>query len=325
MLQDGNLSMFTNFNTFVMKKILALLIIFISVCSVKSQQADYYSYTLRNDTPLRAKIFYNSLINIGVNNDINVDSMLYGSIVKNANRIYRGNIKANSSVSWLLSPLITIIDNKNDADVVISGTYLLEKNNNITEKVMYETSSKYVSQIPYFEVESVNEVNLVAIINYQYVNNTVVDTIVINFDSKRGPRTKQKSLAKLVSNCEKELGNKLYYKFDFIKRTVHNYKFTKVKVKDKSLKEEYKSAKNFLKDGHIVKLGSFYKKAYEESGSKEAAYCLGICYELAGNYPKALEYYKQMPDFHTKTRMKNSMKLYNYLSEMGVKLQVENF
>jgi len=308
-----------------MNKLLSLFIIIISSILVQAQQAEYYSYTLKNITPLRSKIFYKPLNNTGINNDINIDSIVYHYIENLANKTYGSSKKAMNSNLWLLSPLFSMTENENEADVIIDGTYHLDKVIQSTEKLLYESSSNFASPIPYFEIESINMVDLNIILNYKYKNNIVTETIFIAHESKRSHRAKQKTINELVLKCNKSLKLSLYDKFDFINRKVHYYKFPKVKIKDKVLKEEYKNAKDLLKNGDIIKLGNFYKRVYNNNKTKEAAYCLGACYELIGNFPKAQEYYKQMPDFHTKTRMKNSMLLYDYLLEIGTKLQLQEF
>jgi len=308
-----------------MKNIITLALILLTITIAEAQQADYYSYNLENTTPLRAKVYYNSLINISKNSDINVDSILYNYLDRFISKKYTGNTKARNSNIWLTSPLFSMTNNKSDADVIVSGSYSLNKNIEAVEKLMFETSSSYNTPIPYFEIESTNEANLDIILNFKYSNNTLVDTISIAHKSKRKPGAKQKTIDELVSKCNKSLKLAFYNEFNFIERKAHNYRFPKVKIKDKTLKEEYKNAKDLLKNGDITKLGNFYKHVYEEGKTKEAAYCLGICYELIGNFPQAQEYYKQLPDFHTKTRMKNSMKLYNYLQEIGIKLQLIEF
>ncbi len=308
-----------------MKNIITIAIILLATTIIEAQQADYYSYKLKNTTPLKAKVYYNSLPNSSNNNDINVDSILYDYLKHFINKEYLGTKKAKNSNVWLTSPLFSFAKTESEADVVISGSYSLDKNTEVVEKLMFETSSSYNSPIPYFEIESTNKVSLNIILNFKYSNNTLVDTISLTFESKRKPKYKQKTIDELVLKCANSLNHALYNEFAFIERKAHNYKFLKVKIKDKALKEEYKSAKELLKNGDIANLGNFYKRVYESANTKEAAYCLGICYELIGNYPKAQEYYKQLPDFHTKTRMKNSMKLFNYLKEIDIEPQLIDF
>ncbi len=80
-----------------------------------------------------------------------------------------------------------------------------------------------------------------------------------------------------------------------------------------------------ISNWYDLTLAVIYKKIYDaDNSNKEAAYNLGMYYELIGNYPKALTYYAIMPDFHTKMRMKNNMILFDYLNSIGANMPIED-
>lgn len=135
---------------------------------------------------------------------------------------------------------------------------------------------------------------------------------LVSLDAQKGKT--RKFLERELSDLTKVVGVDLIW-----------YKFPKVKVKDKALKTEYKGAKDLLKENKIKELGKLYKKIYETTQAKEAAKCIAMCYEILGNYPKAEEYHQKMPDFATKTRMKQNMEVFNYLKEMGCELELAEF
>ncbi|NOR87117.1 MAG: hypothetical protein GQ527_05860 [Bacteroidales bacterium] len=302
-----------------MKKHIIFSAFIIIALSLNAQQSNYYSYTLKHTTPLKAKICYQGLKNIGEISDTDIDAFISKKITDLANDTYTGSKKAKSANVWLIKPTLSLTDNESEADVVISGTYKVSKGTISEEKFMYETSSNYTSPIPYFDLQTTNKVEIEIIFNYLYKDkSTLIDTMLVSKEDMRKPRKKFKSIEELEESCQKSLKLALYKKFDFIDRKATNYKLPKVKVKDKALKAEYKTAGDLLKSGDIMKLGSIYQRIYDTEPSKEAAYCLGVCYELIGNFPKAQELYNQMPDFHTKVRIKNSRKLYDYLLEIGV-------
>lgn len=298
--------------------ILFAFIAFISV--VNAQGSDYYFHTLRKTIPLRASIFYEGLKNTGDQSCINVDSIVFNRIVKGASNTYA---KYNT---WLKTPLFKIVETKSEADVIISGDYNLDIGTKSEEKIMYETSSLYATPIPYYDMQTTNGVVINIVLKYQYKDQTTeTDTIIISNKVMRKPKKKFKTINELKLKSIKNLVYTLDTKFYFIESTKHFYKLAKIKIKDKALKEEYSTAKDLFKKGDITTLGNLYLRIYNDSPSKEAAYCLGACYEIVGNYPKAVEYYKQMPDFHTKVRMKNSMELYNYLIDIGLELPLVEF
>lgn len=309
-----------------MKKLLILFAaIILTINIVDAQQEEYYSYSLANTTPLRSIIFYQQLKNTGDQTGINVDTIVYNKILKHTTTHYRSNYDDQDAVNWLSKPLFSFTENKDEADVIVSGNYSIDKINSSTEILKYETSSDFSSPIPYFEVETINSVEVKVFLNYLYSDNSVLkDTTIITHKDIRKPNKKFTSIEDLQSKCQNELVSKIKSKYRFIEINKHNYKFPKVKVSS-DFKEEYKTAKSLLGEGDFMELGNLYKGIYEDKQSKEAAYCLAICYELVGNYPKALEYYKQMPDFHTKTRMKKSMILFDYLNEIGVETTLADF
>ena len=230
-----------------MNKLLILFALITAVILVEAQQAEYYSFTLKQNTPLRASIYYKALVNTGDNTNINVDSIVFHEIENIANKIYKGNEKANNAIVWLLSPLFSITETESMADVIVSGVFHLEKNTESVEKPLYETSSGYATPIPYFELQTTNKVELHIVFDYKYKDNThKTDTLIVTNESKRKPNVKFKSIDELVSKCKKDLSHALFNEFDFIERNKHNYKFPKVKIKDKALKEEYANAKDLL-------------------------------------------------------------------------------
>jgi len=290
-----------------------------------AQQAEYYFYTLSNKTPLKAKIMLRELKNTGEESEIDINTIFAEKVKEIAQYTYTGNSKTHSANVWLMKPILSFTNNIDEADVVISGNYQLKKSSFSQEKLMYESSTKYSTPIPYYEAQTTNKVEMTLEINYQYKQSSFQDTIRICKEVKRKPKKKFKSLIQLQNECLKTLDKELYSKLSFIERNKHFYKFPKLKIKNKALKDEFKNATTLLETGEVLKLGNLYQRIYNDKPSKEAALCLGICYELIGNYPKASEYYKQNPDFHTKVRMKNSMKLYDYLLQMNVVIQNKKF
>lgn len=310
-----------------MKKLLTIFAaIIITINVVDAQQAEYYFYSLDHTTPLKSVIYYQQLKNTSQQTGINVDSIVFAKISRHTTSYCRLINNDKSLNTWISKPLFSFTENKDEADVIVSGNYSIDKINSATEILKYESSSDFASPIPYFEVENINSVEVKVFTNYLYSDNsTFSDTTIITKKVIRNPKAEFKSIDELLVESQEDLISKIRSKYNIFDLNKHNYKFPKVKVGSNDLKTEYKNAKDLLKADDIMKLGNLYKRIYEDKKSKEAAYCLGICYELIGNYPKAQEYYKQMPDFHTKTRMKNSMILFDYLNEIGVETSVIDF
>lgn len=303
------------------KNIITVLFILITI-AINAQQAKYYSYTLVQNTPLRAQIYFQEFSNAGDKTDLDLNNYIYEKILAKTQQKYGPTKKANNANVWLLEPLFSITNNKNEADVIISGTYSLKKEHTSEEKLQHETSSNFGTPIPYFEQKTTNKVQIQILFQYEYKDQSILlDTLTVSQINQKSPGKKFKTIKELEEKCFNDLNMAFYKKFDLIKRKAHYYKLPKVKVKNKALKAEYKTASDLLENAEIIKLGKLYQRIYNTEPSKEAAYCLGACYELIGNIPKAQEYYNQMPDFHTKTRIKNTRKLYDYLLEIDLSLQ----
>ncbi len=171
-----------------------------------------------------------------------------------------------------------------------------------------------------------NQITAEVIIRYDYADGSfATDTLSFLKISERTKKSKLKSPDILLANCQKSLESDFRYLYSFAFYETAKFSLEKVKVSDKALKEELKNAGDLLESRRITELGQLYKRVYESDPSKEAAFCLGVCYELLGNYPMATKYYKQMPEFHTIARMKKSLVLFDYLQYIGVDLKLEEF
>jgi len=237
-----------------------------------------------------------------------------------------GNKKTRNVNAWSQQNFFVPVKDQAEADVIISGTYNYNKETVVEEKILKEKSNNFASRIPYSETRTTNKVELSVIINFKYKDNSsTTDTINLSYNSEGGKANIFESPDELEQKCIKSFRSNITKYFKIIKCDDLWYKFTKIKIKDKALKEEFKNARELLDTKKVKELGALYKKIYNLKKTKEVAHCIGMCYELLGNYPKAQEYYKQMPDFATKVRMKNQLKVFKYLQELNMTLKLEEF
>lgn len=310
-----------------MKKYFLLGAMLFFVSALFGQQAEFYRFKLKNESPLRHKIYVEPFVNKGNNNDIDVNKIVTERFSTPFSYSIKGDKKTRNVNAWSHQKRFVPVDNPNDADVIISGTYLYNKGTETKEKLYKEKSGAYACHIPFSEPLTSNRSELTAIFKFQYKDNTsVTDTIHILNESQGGTGKVFKSVAELEEKSKSYFKSRMFRKYiGVVSMDDQWYKFKKIKIKDKALKEEFKSANQLIKEGKIKELGALYKKIYKVNPSKEVAHCIGMCYELLGNYPKALEYYKQLPDFIVKVRMKEQMKVFNYLQKMGMDLTIEEF
>lgn len=261
------------------------------------------------------KIFIYDMLNKGEENSNDI-AAIYSDKMHSILNVDRIKNLTNIYNPWLKSFPFYIVDKEEDADVVIKSDYSFFTNQNIETEIIKEKSSfAFQNRLMYSELVIRNQV----IFNVNYFifkDGSEIDSF--NFSDT----LKSNSLGKKPIKSIDDLSNRIckYYSvgdFEPYYKEV-NYIFKKVKFKgDKALKNKLKSCKDLLKEGKIAQAGAIYKEVFECSGNKEAAFNTSLCYELIGNYDKALVYLKKAPDVFAKIRMKTQMKTYNYLKSIG--------
>ncbi len=306
------------------KHLIALTFTMLLLVNGFAQEGYFYQFKQKSETKIRGKkIYFKPLQNTGKELQMDINAL----IEENLNVCYSTysgieKKKIQNHISWTREPMFEKLTSESGADVVVSGTYYIKTDVAIEEKLLYERQSNVGGALPYYEIRQTNMAEIQVIITYTYSDKSSdTDTIFVSADYERKPDTKYKSVDDLLKSCESKLKTELYHTFYFYEIEHVYYKFLKVKTSDKALKEEIKLASDLLANGEIKKLGSIYLRIYNaDNSNKEAAFCLAMCYELLGNYPQAEKYYAIMPDFHVKVRMKENMKLYNYLISIGANM-----
>lgn len=227
--------------------------------------------------------------------------------------------------------IYNIVDLKGDADIIVSGSYLFspEEIMEVDEKLKTESGTQFPLK---YTVNSYRQINRVDF------------TLELSVSDKEGNKIESFQLKdSLISKAKSEVRlPRIRYTLDELKaklleRTpgyMHGkyciftsevwVKFLKLKVKDKALKEEYKLVKDYLNNQDYIEAGKIFKKIYESQKAPEAAFNTAMCYEFAGDFSKAEEYYKIKFDFPSKLRMKENMKVWDSLPE-AYKNSLETF
>ena len=313
---------------FKVKQIIFALFLLSMGQPLMAQSDVFYTFFLDKEINLRAGgVFVHPLQNLGADNPIDVNTFFKKSIEKAFLPLAGdGNEKAGNVNVWSQMPLFWQVESPDKASVVVSGSYHIVQESDAEVFQFNETNTAISNPIPYFEVRPKNRVSAEVILQYKYADGTLVsDTLHFHEMSERKKNMKLKTMEKLLAECQNALEYDFRKLFFFADYETAKFSLEKVKVSDKGLKEELKSAGDLLKGRRIADLGNLYKRIYENEPSKEAAFCLGVCYELVGNYPMAAKYYKQMPEFHTIARMKKSLLLFDYLQSIGAELKLEEF
>lgn len=286
--------------------LMLVFICFIASMSTFAQQGEFPKRWMSQKTPLRHKIYVDQFQNKGTNTDVD-----FGQIVT--------EYFSESHASIFDQEIFVPVQTKDEADVVISGDYVFNNISEVVEKPLMERSTSYASRIPYFEIRVKNSADLTFALHFAYKDGTTAtDTIKYEEKSESTEKREVKSQLVLEDEAIKTVERKLFDLIDIYDIDSYWVKMPKVKIKDKEMKAQYKEMKDYLEERKIKELGAFYLKLYEEKKSPEVAQCIGICYELLGNYEKANEYYEEINDFATNIRMKNYLELHDYLREIGV-------
>ncbi|MEA3504909.1 MAG: hypothetical protein U9R32_06895 [Bacteroidota bacterium] len=235
-------------------------------------------------------------------------------------------ISATASIfnPWLKKFPFYIVEKEEDADVVIKSDYSFITNQDIvTEKIKERWGASFKNRLMYSENVITNQV--IFNVNYFVFKDGVEIDAMHSCDTLTSNSLGRKPIKSIEVLSDKICKYYSVGNFEPYYEKV-NYIFKKVKFKgDKALKAQLKTCKDLLKAGKISEAGLIYKKVFEAGGVKEAAFNTSLCYELIGNYEKALVYLKKAPDIFAKKRMEKQMNTYNYMKSLGYEMPQLDF
>ncbi len=218
---------------------------------------------------------------------------------------------------WMYKDWAYSVADESQADYTIFGEYNYNSGITIGEGLYSETQGKV--RLPYFIRTKENRADLDVIFTFDYKDDSPrrKDTLSVHKKSMEIPGKKFYHVEQLEAQLEDMMRAKVNDYKALINAKEVQINFPKVKIKDKSLKTEYATINKLLKDGEYEKAGRIVKKVYEANNTPELSQALGICYELVGNYPQATKYYKALPNFHIRVRMKKNMAMLKQAKAMG--------
>lgn len=223
---------------------------------------------------------------------------------------------------WRYMKFYSLVDSKTEADVVIEPVLSYSAKSEMIDKWLREFKGRGGVKIPFKEVRATNMLDANLVLNLKYKDNsTSSDTISYDRKSELKRGKKLVSLDEMNEKFLKHLGLQLYYLRHFAESEMVRFRFPKVKVKNKELKDALKTVQTLLKEAKLSEVANIYRTIIDKEPSAEAHLCLGMCYEIAGDFLKAQEQYKHKTDFHIKIRMKNNMQVYNYFKKLEITLQ----
>jgi tetratricopeptide (TPR) repeat protein len=235
---------------------------------------------------------------------------------------------------WMRTNLYTTTDNKDEAKYVISGGYTIttDQSKSYNEKNAAETkdSIPYV----YYEFTAKSSANITGNV---IITDTETGAEVANVpyskelsdeDKKVMQHASVKSPDSFVSTLSDYFVQAFRYRFSAVKAT-YKYDFPKIKPEDKELRKDFRKYRGDLKDlakeGKLKELYSMYLEIQQKEDSPEVNECIGMCYEILGNYTQAKSYYDKSNSMDSKSRIAEQMNVQKQLRDLGIEVLEPEF
>ncbi|MBI9066869.1 MAG: tetratricopeptide repeat protein [Salinivirgaceae bacterium] len=234
---------------------------------------------------------------------------------------------------WYTTKLYKTADGESQADFIISGSYAINGDESKTSTVnsskeKLEGLSKPVTYY-YYSYTASSKASLVGSIVVTKKDGSKTIEIPLKGDKSKSETgyLKKESVAS-VSSFARELSKKQIATYQSMFSPTFdekNYRFKNVKTKDKVLKKEFKAnekaIKNQLKADNLHEAAKLYLELESKEKSENLSYNIGMCYELIGNFTKALEYYNNAGDKGALKDINELIKLKTTFESLGLKVE----
>ncbi|MDD2635576.1 MAG: hypothetical protein PHW82_08775 [Bacteroidales bacterium] len=236
------------------------------------------------------------------------------------------NQKLTDFNPWMRTNLYSTTENIDEATYVISGDYMFTTNQ--SKSYNEKTAAESADSIPfvYYEFEERSTANVTGrvIITDTETNSEVANipfSKVLNDEDKK---TMQQASAKdphnFIAALSDDFVKAFKYRFSAVKST-YKYDFPKIKPKNKDLRKEFRQYKRDLKDladaGKLKELYTMYLEIQQKEDSPEVNECIGMCYEIVGNYTQAKTYYDKCDSQTSKNRIVEQINIQKRLLDFG--------
>jgi len=244
------------------------------------------------------------------------------------------NTKLPSFNPWMKTNLYSTTENEADAKYIISGDYGFSTNyvKSYNEKsgaessdslpfVYYEfvekSTGKVAGNVVVTDVETGNEVTKIPF------NKELTDE-----DKKIMQHASVKTPTSFIPELSNYFTNAFKYQFSAVKAS-YEYDFPKIKPENKDLRKAFRQYKRDLKDladaGKLNELYAMYLEIQQKEDSPEVNECIGMCYEMLGNYSKAKSYYDKCDNSESKNRIVEQINVQNQLKALGFTIEESEF
>ncbi|PKQ67519.1 hypothetical protein BZG01_07215 [Labilibaculum manganireducens] len=305
-----------------MKKTLLFLSL-ILFCGVSIAQEIFApAFKMTKEPLLRPKIYIEPAAVSGDDIPFDIDTLLKSKF-ESGNWINSPRGKGlRIEKHWRDMKIYSLATSKEEADVILQPRLNYTAKSEKIDTWLHEFKGRGGVKIPFKEVRATNSLDVNIVLDLKYKDkSTSSDTISYETKSVLKKGKKLISLEEMNEKLVKQIGSQLYYLQHFAECDMICYRFPKLKIKDKELKNDIKTIQTLLNEARLSDVANIYRKIIDKEPSPEAHLCLGICYELAGDIKKAEAEFKHKIDFHIKTRMKSNNQIYDYFQSIGITLK----
>ncbi len=321
-------------------KIIGLIVVFLLTTNiVTAQKMD--AYVMKMPSLYfggGGSIYVKPLENKGeINDDFSTKYPEYLVYALNMER-YGAAKNATIHNPWLTTKLYEIVEDEAQADYVIAGEYSFTKGSSksTNDKVIKEKMESLKPQLPIHYIEYVRTSSaavtgkLVLLQDEKVLRELPFDTEQRKSESKALKVPSVPSPESLMGTVENHAIGK--YQFYFSPKLVlKNYNFKNLRGADRSYNKELRNVERDIKDwadeGEIMKMGKAYKEilTHELKDTDQAHLNMGMCYEIIGNYTKALEHYEKSGDSESINSIKKMINERDIYKDMGVEIIEKDF
>jgi hypothetical protein len=235
---------------------------------------------------------------------------------------------------WMKTNLYSTTENKEEAKYIISGEYSFTTNHvkSFNEKSGAEASDSL--PFVYYEFTEKSTANVLGnVVITDVETGSEVTKIPFNKeltdeDKKIMQHASVKSPNTFIPDLADHFVGTFRYRFSAVKIS-YEYDFPKIKPEDKDLRKAFRQYKRDLKDladaGKLNEIYAMYLEIQQKEDSPEVNECIGMCYEILGNYSKAKSFYDKCDNSESKNRIVEQINVQNQLKALGFSIEEPEF
>lgn len=235
---------------------------------------------------------------------------------------------------WFQTNLYKTTETENEAQYTITGAYQFETNH--TKSYTEMSGAEVKDSIPFvyykFSEKSTAKVTGNVVITDKETGSEIANIPYskerYDEDTKTMKQASVKDPNTFIPLLTDDFTHSFRYYLNAVK-VVFEYDFPKIKPENKDLRKEFREYKRNLKDyadeSDLQKMYSLYVEIQQKEDSPEVNECIGMCYEILGNYSKAKTYYETAKSQESLNRIEKQINIKNTLTNLGIEIVEPEF